>query len=178
MKLLHHTLMGVLLMAVVSTSMVDAKDQSHEAAGPTAQAVWSFLTALERKDMGAFADVWANDAVQDMPFAPEGFPKQISGKDNIVAHYMAWPDISGDANFTDNLVFYPMANPEWVFVEYQGRVDILTTNRTYEQRYGGLFHVQDGKIVLFREYFDPAPFVYAFDLRPDGASALDGNPDQ
>ena len=32
---------------------------------------------------------------------------------------------------------------------------------------GGLFHVKNGKIQLFREYFDPKPFVYAFGLDED-----------
>lgn len=138
----------------------------------TQDTVRAFLVALEEKDMTAFADVWADDAVQDMPFSPEGFPKRVEGKENIVAHYAAWPDISGSAQFTDHLVFYPMADPEWVFVEYRGLVEILTTGKIYKQQYGGLFHVRRGKIVLFREYYDPVAFSYAFDLGPDGAGAL------
>ena len=36
------------------------------------------------------------------------------------------------------------------------------------QWYGGLFHVVDGKINLFREYFNPGPFVFAFGLDEGG----------
>lgn len=130
----------------------------------TQQAVWDFLTALEEKDMEKFASVWAEDAVQDMPYAPEGFPKRVNGKDNLIAHYAAWPDNSGDADFTSQLVFYPMQNPEMIFVEFKGDVDIVPTGRKYKQHYGGLFHIQNGKIKLFREYYDPAPFAYAFGM--------------
>lgn len=42
----------------------------------TRQAITDFLTALEDKDMDKFASVWADDAVQVMPYAPEGFPDQ------------------------------------------------------------------------------------------------------
>ena len=130
----------------------------------TEQTVRDFLTSLETKDMDAFAAVWAADAVQDMPFSPEGFPKRIEGRDNLIQHYAAWPEISGSASFTDELVFYPMADPTMVFAEWRGMVDILPTGRLYEQQYGGLFQVVDGQIQLFREYYDPIVFSVAFDL--------------
>jgi ketosteroid isomerase-like protein len=136
----------------------------------TEQAVRAFLTSLETKDMEAFAAVWADDAVQDMPFSPEGFPKRVAGRENLVQHYAAWPEISGSANFTDELVFYPMLDPTMVFAEWRGVVDILPTGRLYEQRYGGLFHVVDGKIQLFREYYDPIVFRVAFGLDEDDST--------
>ena len=55
----------------------------------TKQAVIDFLTSLEDKDMDRFADLWAEDAVQDMPFSPEGFPKRVAGKANLIKHYSA-----------------------------------------------------------------------------------------
>ena len=134
----------------------------------TQQAVRDFLTSLEEKDMEKFASVWAEDAVQDMPYSPEGFPKRVNGKDNLIAHYAAWPENSGDADFTSQLVFYPMQNPEMVFAEFKGDVDVIPTGRKYKQHYGGLFHVENGKIKLFREYFGPEPFKYAFGLDEGG----------
>ncbi len=105
-----------------------------------------------------------------MPFSPEGFPKRVEGKDNLIQHYAAWPEISGQANFTDKLVFYPMQNATMVYAEWWGDVHIISTGRQYEQRYGGLFHVVDGKIELFREYYDPIVFQDAFGLDRDQTS--------
>ena len=130
----------------------------------TKQAVIDFLESLEDKDMDKFASVWAEDAVQDMPFSPDGFPKRVEGKANLIQHYAAWPETSGKANFTDELVFYPMQDSTMVFAEWRGNVEIIPTGRNYNQRYGGLFHVVDGKIELFREYYDPIVFNYAFGL--------------
>ncbi len=135
----------------------------------TEQAVRNFLTSLETKDMEALAAVWAEDAVQDMPFSPAGFPNRVEGRENLIQHYAAWPEISGNANFTDELVFYPMADPTMVFAEWRGVVDILPTGQLYEQQYGGLFQVVDGQIQLFREYYDPIVFSVAFGL-DDGSS--------
>ena len=136
----------------------------------TKQAVIDFLKSLEDKDMGKFASVWAEDAVQDMPFSPEGFPKRVEGKANLIQHYAAWPEISGEANFTQNLVFYPMQDATMVFAEWRGDVEIIPTGRQYKQQYGGLFHVVDGKIELFREYYDPIVFKYAFGLNGNKTS--------
>jgi len=137
----------------------------------TKEAVVTFLSALESKDMEAFAAVLAEDVVQDMPYSPVGFPKRVSGRDDLIAHYAMWPEISGEADFTDALVFHTMQDPERVFVEYTGEVEILTTGRIYRQIYGGLFHVENGKITLFREYYDPIVFAEAFGLT-DGTAAL------
>jgi ketosteroid isomerase-like protein len=130
----------------------------------TQNAVRDFLTALEEKDMAKFAAVWADDAVQEMPYSPGNFPKRIVGKENLIKHYSAWPANSGHATFTKELVFYQMMDPESVFVEYHGLVDIIPTGRVYDQRYAGLFHVENGKITLFREYYNPIAFSYAFGL--------------
>ena len=130
----------------------------------TKQTVIDFLTSLEDKDMDKFASVWAEDAVQDMPFSPAGVPLRVTGKANLIQHYAAWPEISGKANFTDHLVFYPLQDATMVFAEWRGHVEIIPTGRIYEQRYGGLFQVVDGKIELFREYYDPIVFQYAFGL--------------
>lgn len=135
----------------------------------TKQVVRDFLNSLEEKDMQKFANVWAEDAVQDMPYSPEGFPKRIEGKANLIKHYGAWPEISGKANFTKDLIIHAMQDPELVYVEYKGIVDVLPTKRVYKQTYGGLFHVENGKIRLFREYYDPAAFAYAFDLHGEGS---------
>ncbi|MBX3076404.1 nuclear transport factor 2 family protein [Candidatus Obscuribacterales bacterium] len=130
----------------------------------TMQVVREFLKSLEDKDMEKFASVWADDAVQEMPYSPQNFPKRIEGKANLVAHYSAWPENSGKASFTKELVFYPTLDPEVVFVEYHGVCEIKTTGRIYDQRYGGLFRAVNGKIKLFREYFDPNVFSHAFSL--------------
>ncbi len=130
----------------------------------TQATVLSFLKALENKDMDALADVWSDKAVLDMPYAPDGFPDVIEGKENLINYYSSWPENAGEADFTSNLKFYPMMHPEWVFAQFIGEVEILTTGREYNQVYGGLFHVPHGKIQYYREYFNPDPFRFAYDF--------------
>lgn len=148
----------------VATAKAGSHPVSYLKRLKTRLTVRSFLESLESKDMASFAKLWAADAIQEMPYAPDGFPKQVIGSTNIIEHYSGWPSNSGEADFTSEMVFYPMQDPEMVFVEFKGEVHIVPTGRHYSQHYGGLFHVQNGKIKLFREYFNPTPFVYAFGL--------------
>lgn len=128
------------------------------------QAVLDFLEGLEEKDMDRVNGVWAEDAVQDMPYSPPGFPKRVVGREALIAHYSEWPENAGEANFTDAIVFYPTLDPQLVIAEWRGLCEIVATGRTYDQRYIGLFHVVDGRIKLFREYYDPTVFAHAFAL--------------
>ncbi len=135
----------------------------------SAETVLAFLSALEAKDMESFAALWADEAVQDMPYSPKGHPKRVVGKAAITALYSSWPETTGQADFTSELVLHPMQNPETVYAEFKGRVDVLPTGRTYRQTYGSFFHIEKGKILLYREYYDPAAFAWAFDLAQLGA---------
>ena len=130
----------------------------------TRQVVLDFLTGLENKDMEKVNSVWAEDAVQDMPYVPDGWDHKIIGKEALIAQYAGWPEIAKEASFTDALIFYPMQDPQTVYVEFEGEVQVVPTGRTYRQTYGSLFHVENGKITLYREYFDPREFKRAFGL--------------
>jgi ketosteroid isomerase-like protein len=165
---------------------VTGEKGSREVFGPAAQAakarpnaylvrqqarqlVLDFLTGLEDKDMARVNGVWADDAVQEMPYVPAGFPSRVVGKEALIKQYAAWPQNAGKARFTDGIRFYATQDPQVVAVEYRGISEILTTGRTYDQRYFGLFHVEGGKITLFREYFDPNVFARAFGLNEGGS---------
>jgi ketosteroid isomerase-like protein len=140
----------------------------------TRRVVLDFLEGLETKDMARVNGVWADDAVQDMPYSPPGHPRRVVGRQALIDLYAGWPHVSGRAEFTDGIVFHPTLDPEIVFVEYKGTVEVVPTGRTYRQSYGGLFHIENGKITLFREYYDPAAFAWAFNLQ--GGPALRENP--
>lgn len=55
-----------------------------------------------------------------------------------------------------------MLDPDWVLAEYRGEIEMLATGGPYNNHYCGLFHLRDGKIVLFREYYNPIVLTEAF----------------
>lgn len=103
-----------------------------------------------------------------MPYAPDGFPKRVAGKEALIKQYAGWPQNAGKANFTNGIRFHATLDPQIVVAEFHGVSEIVPTGRTYDQRYVGIFHVEDGKITLFREHFEPNVFAYAFGLNEGG----------
>ena len=127
----------------------------------------AFLDLLSTKDMDAWADLWAEDAVQDMPFAPEGFPSRVVGKDALIRHYAELPRQTGRMEFLDRTARL-LDGSDTVLMEYRGEIEIIPTGRRYDNRYVGLFEFDaSGKIVLFREYFDPNVLSVAWSGDPN-----------
>lgn len=112
-----------------------------------------FLRLLETMDIEAWADLWAEDGVQEMPYPPVGLPERVVGKAALYDHYKHLPEMFVSMR-------YPISNlqtledPEWVIAEYTGEIPIKTGGY-YNNRYCTLFHIRDGKILLTREYFNP-----------------------
>lgn len=131
------------------------------------QTVRQFLSLLADKNIEAWSKLWTEDVVQEMPFSPAGFPTRVAGRDALIKHYSGLPEAYGKIAFPD-LVIYAMLDPNWVLAEYRGEIDVLATNRPYNNHYCGLFHLKAGRIALFREYYNPTVLVEAF----GGASAL------
>lgn len=106
----------------------------------TRQTVLDFLTGLEEKDVQKINDCWAENAMQGAPYTPEDWPALVSIK-----------------GFVDHLAFYPMIDPQAIYVEFKNPA-ASSADSPARQPYGGVFHVENGKITRYREYFDPREF--------------------
>jgi ketosteroid isomerase-like protein len=118
------------------------------------QTVRDFLSLLSQKDLDTWLKLWTEDAVQDMPFSPPEFPSRLEGRKAIAKHYSSLPQAVGKMDFLD-LKLYPLQDPDWILAEYRGEIEVLSTGRPYNNHYCGLFQLRNGKIALFREYYNP-----------------------
>lgn len=126
----------------------------------------TFLDLLTAKDMAAWAELWAVNAVQDMPFSPPGFPKRVEGKAALIEHYSGLPAATGRMVFVERVV-RPLLDQNVVLLEYRGEIEILPTGKDYDNIYAGLFEFdENAKIALFREYYDPSVLSEAWDGAP------------
>jgi uncharacterized protein len=132
------------------------------------QSIRNFLELLSQKRMDEWLALWDEQGVQDMPYSPKGFPKRLEGKGAIAKHYSALPTSVGRMVFPD-LVIYPTTEPNTFFAEYRGEIEIKATGKPYNNNYAALFKFRNGRIVLFREYYDPIVFAEAW-----GATLEDG----
>jgi len=108
-------------------------------------------------------DLFAEDAVWEMPFAPAPVPTTVAGR-ALIGHFADWlfaavPDLrllAFDVRET--------ADPQVVVLEMQMTSPVTHTGRTYANTYCSVMRVVDGRIALFREYFDPTVVVDAFSV--------------
>lgn len=127
----------------------------------TAQAFAAHL-ALVGKDIQAWVDLFAENAVIEFPYASSlGSPERFEGKSAIYNYIKDVPAKMQDLVFT-NIRAYPTSNPNLLFAEVHGEAVIIATGRHYQQDYVMRLETKDGKIVHYREYWNPIPAIDAW----------------
>lgn len=125
-----------------------------------ADAARAFLAGLEALDIDAALANFAEDGVQEMPYAPEGFPRRLDGIDALRRQYGGLPDAYASMRFPIGRVV-EATDTDTAVVEYRGEIELRGGGR-YDNDYLGVFEVRDGLIVRFVERFDPAVLTRAF----------------
>jgi uncharacterized protein len=137
------------------------------------ETVLKFYTLLMKKDLQAFADLWAPDAVQEIPFPPEieGFEPVWTGKEKLLSYYnKAMP---GRRDHVFNILdVHSTTDPQCVIVEATAHSVVIQTGRSYDQRYIFVFKLGDGKIILNREHVNPLSFMKTF-ADPQGGAFVE-----
>ncbi|MBK1787376.1 nuclear transport factor 2 family protein [Prauserella cavernicola] len=112
------------------------------------------LRLLLDKNIPAWVDLWADDGVMEFPFAPEGWPRRLEGK-NAVADYMrSYPDHIDLHDFPE-LRIHQTAEPETIVVEMRGVGLVVRDGSPFDMTYIAVVTVEDGRITAYRDYWNP-----------------------
>lgn len=101
----------------------------------------------------------ADDGVVEAPFAPPGAPRRFEGRDAFVALVAARREgLAGRIQFTAvrDVVVHETADPEVAVIEYEVEAVRLADGLRATAPFAVVVRVRDGRIVLWREYQDPA----------------------
>ena len=120
------------------------------------------IQAFAAGDLTAVLAEISDEFVMEMPAAPRGAQRVISGQREVAAlvgHVTTtWKGVR-----LLRLEVHPLADdPTRVLAEYALEGTNLDDS-TYRNDYTSVITVRDGKAVRFVEYFDPAPIVQALD---------------
>ena len=117
---------------------------------------------LLNQDTDGFVDLFAPDGAIELPFAGPDLPGRLDGQQAI-------RDFSSRAAASPLRIYdlqtvavHHTSDPEVVIVELLSRVTSATTGRRLAVRSIQVFRIRDGKIVLFRDYFNPNGLADAF----------------
>lgn len=117
----------------------------------------------------AYANLFTVDAVQEYPYAPAPFAKQVEGRDAITAYIANVTQSATHWSFT-GFTFWATSDPDTVFVEFEGGALVTATGRTYHQVYIGRIRLRGEQIAHYREYWNPSWILEAFLASPTGES--------
>jgi uncharacterized protein len=115
------------------------------------------LDAGEALDPEGMARPYAEDAVLEFPFAPEGFPARVEGKDEIVQFFRQFPKYYRKIRFLDRR-FEPLADGAGLVAQYRGEWENLK-GRPYNNTYINVLRFRGDTVVHMREFFNPQIWV-------------------
>jgi ketosteroid isomerase-like protein len=134
--------------------LLGTKNSDQDVREKNIKLIRTFLDLLEQKDLSAWIDLWDEDGRQLNPYAPKGFPRILSGKNAIFHHWSSIPNTYGKISFTEREI-YPTLDPDVIYAEFRGKIEVLENNKNYENSYCCRFTFSKGKLLNYVEYFDP-----------------------
>jgi uncharacterized protein len=131
-----------------------------------AEKLFAAHLALVIRDMPAWLELFAENAVIEFPYAPSvGTSARLEGKAAIAAYAKGVPAMMRDFVFS-NVRIFPTREPHVLFAEAHGEATISSTGRRYVQDYVMHLETDGERIIHYREYWNPVPVLQAFDGLP------------
>ncbi|ANZ36593.1 hypothetical protein BBK82_11470 [Lentzea guizhouensis] len=112
------------------------------------------LDLLLKKDMAGFAGLWAEDGRMEFPFAPEGWPQEVSGRQAIHDYLRDYPKMIDVQDIPWRKV-HVTADPDVTVAEFDLEGQVVATGKPYRYRYIVVITARDGQIVEWRDYWNP-----------------------
>ncbi|MER5797146.1 nuclear transport factor 2 family protein [Streptomyces mirabilis] len=118
------------------------------------------LDTFLAKDMKAWTDLCADDVVAEFPFAPEGAPARIEGREALFDYLRGYPDVI-DVREIPAVRVYPTDDENVAIAEWSVKGSVVSNGNPYNMSYATFVTFRDGLIVNYREYWNPQVFLKA-----------------
>jgi ketosteroid isomerase-like protein len=112
------------------------------------------LRLLLDKDIARWVGLWAEDGVMEFPFAPEGWPRRLEGKEAVAAYMRHYPDHI-DLHDFPALRIHQTTDPQTIVVEMRGVGRLVETDTPFDMTYIAVVTVRNGRITSYRDYWNP-----------------------
>lgn len=112
------------------------------------------LRLLLDKDIPGWVDLWHEDGVMEFPFAPEGWPGRLEGRQAVADYMRHYPDHVDLHDFPDVKV-HLTADEETIVVEMRGVGRLVETDSPFDMTYIAVVTVKGGRITAYRDYWNP-----------------------
>lgn len=119
------------------------------------QLINNLFATLEIRDEQKASRLFDEHVVFEVPYAPPEAPLPARGREAVLGMLIHGASAVFETIKLIPIEFYPMRDPQLLVVEYRSEGRVRNTGKTYANRYAGIFRIKDGKVILWREYFNP-----------------------
>ena len=116
-----------------------------------------FRAGLERfgdGDLDVYLELLSDDVEVEFPFAPPGRPERLRGRESLRRYLEPLLARIGYDSIT-SLVVYETDVAGTIVAEMTIGLRLLESGRTYSRRYVAVVRATDGRVVSYREYWNP-----------------------
>lgn len=110
---------------------------------------------LLKQDTDGFVDLFAPGGVIELPFAGPDLPARLEGQQAIRDFSRRTEASPLQIDDLETVALHHTSDPEVVIVELNSRVTHTTSGQTMSVRSIQVFRIREGKILNFRDYFNP-----------------------
>lgn len=120
------------------------------------------FSAMLRKALGeriapdavTFLDMLADTAVMEFPYSPPGLATRLDGKAAIARHLASLGDMIAFDRMGEPTI-HATTDSDVTIVEVEGFGRGVSTGEPYDQRYISVIRTDAGRIVHYRDYWNP-----------------------
>ena len=110
------------------------------------------IGALKANDIAGWMEIYTPDAIHEFPFAPEGAPRELVGRDAIGTYMSRLPSLIRFGTLSDVRV---RETGDELIIEATGHHQRIADDATRDLSYIWFITMRDGKVVHFRDYMNP-----------------------
>ena len=103
-------------------------------------------------DIPGWMAMYADDAVHEFPFSPDGYPDRLEGKAAIDAYMQGIPALARFQSFDDLRV---RELPGELIIEADGHGTLIGGGGSFDPQYVWFISHTEGRVHRFREYINP-----------------------
>ncbi|WP_420593720.1 nuclear transport factor 2 family protein [Deinococcus sp.] len=116
------------------------------------QMLFDALDALKNGDTQPWSEMFHDDGAMEFPYAPAGAPTHLEGKTAIAEYIRPYPERITIHKIVRRAVYH---SGNVMVVEFANDSTALTTGLQVTMNYISVITFADGKIKLYRDYWNP-----------------------
>lgn len=130
------------------------------------------LAMLEAGDARGWCNLFHEEGVLEFPYAPPGWQTRFVGRDAIWAHMRIFPEHL-TLRFSD-IRFYETADIDLAIGEFHGSGMAISSGRPLEQDYISVVETRAGRILRYRDFWNPIQHLIALGGIEEAAKIVQG----